>query len=420
MTGRERIQTSLNHKEGPLAVDFSGTGVSGMHVSIVEKLRRHYGLDDHPVKVWEPYQMLGDVEDDLAEALCADTWRAPSRTTLFGFANRDWTEWRTPWGQDVLVSADFQVDRNDDGSVSIYPKGDRSAPPSGRLPAGGYFFDTLVRQEPIDEDKLNPEDNLQEFGLIGNEDIAHLKETVKTVAAARAAGDDRAAVYTLGGAGLGDIALVPAPFEPYPKGIRDVTEWYVSTAARPEYVREVFRRQTDITLMNLETVYATIGETPDVMMICGTDFGTQSSQFCSLDTFKDLWAPFYRKINDWIHAHTGWKTFKHSCGAVEPFIDSFIDCGFDILNPVQITATGMDPQHLKKTYGDRITFWGGGVDTQKILPFGTPDEVRDQVRRNIEIFAPGGGFVFNTIHNIQAKTPAENIAAMIEVLKEYR
>jgi uroporphyrinogen-III decarboxylase len=157
----------------------------------------------------------------------------------------------------------------------------------------------------------------------------------------------------------------------------------------------------------------------DVLYVCGTDFGTQASQFCSMETFDRLWAPYYKRVNDWIHAHTPWKTFKHSCGAVEPFVSRFIALGFDILNPVQCSAAGMDPRALKRSYGDRLTFWGGGVNTQRTLPFGTPAEVRVEVLERCEIFAPGGGFVFNTIHNAQANTPVENLVAMLEAVREF-
>ena len=136
-------------------------------------------------------------------------------------------------------------------------------------------------------------------------------------------------------------------------------------------------------------------------------------------TFRELWLPYYKQLNDWIHAHTAWKAFKHSCGAVERFFESFIDAGFDIVNPVQCSARGMEPEQLKAKYGDRLVFWGGGVDTQKTLPFGTPAEVREQVLRRCEIFAPGGGFVFNAIHNIQAGTPVANIVAMFDAVREF-
>ena len=156
-----------------------------------------------------------------------------------------------------------------------------------------------------------------------------------------------------------------------------------------------------------------------VVFLCGTDFGTQESTFCSPEQFDDLWLPYYLKVNDWIHANTSWKTFKHSCGAVENFMGRFIDAGFDIINPVQVSAKGMDPKHLKETYGKHLTFWGGGINTQTTLPYGTQQQVREEVLRHCDIFAKDGGFVFNTVHNIQANVPVENVVAMIDAIHEF-
>jgi uroporphyrinogen-III decarboxylase len=129
--------------------------------------------------------------------------------------------------------------------------------------------------------------------------------------------------------------------------------------------------------------------------------------------------PYYKKMNEWIHSHTGWKTFKHSCGAIGEFIPLFIEAGFDILNPVQCSCPGMEPEKIKSEYGRDIVFWGGGVDTQRMLPFGKPKEIREQVLSRLEIFSKGGGYIFNAVHNIQGDTPIENIAAMIEAAKEF-
>ena len=166
-------------------------------------------------------------------------------------------------------------------------------------------------------------------------------------------------------------------------------------------------------------MHLTIGNAIDAVFLCGSDFGTQTSAFCSVPTFRELRLPYYKRICDWIHAETTWKCFKHSCGSVKRFYESFIEAGFEIVNPVQCSAVGMEPDLLKQEYGDRLTFWDGGVDTQKTLPFGTPAEVREQVLRRCEIFAPGGGFVFNAIHNIQASTPTENVVAMFDAVREF-
>ena len=156
-------------------------------------------------------------------------------------------------------------------------------------------------------------------------------------------------------------------------------------------------------LANLARIHAEVGDAVDAVFLCGTDFGTQTSAFCSVKTFRELYLPYYKRLNDWIHATTGWRTFKHSCGSVVRFLEPFIEAGFDILNPVQCSAVGMEAEGLKAKYGDRLLFWGGGIDTQKVLPFGTPEEVRAQVLERCRVFAAGGGFVFNAIHNVQAR-----------------
>ncbi len=193
----------------------------------------------------------------------------------------------------------------------------------------------------------------------------------------------------------------------------------MSTRSRKDYVKAIFARQCEIGIENLKRIHARVGDRVDAVFLCGTDFGTQTSSFCSDATFRDLWLPYYTQVNAWIHANTTWKCFKHSCGSVERFFESFIESGFDIINPVQCSAAGMDPAHLKKTYGSRLTFWGGGVDTQQTLPFGTPAQVREEVLQRCEIFAPGGGFVFDTIHNIQARTPVANIVAMVDAVHQF-
>ncbi len=415
MTSRERVRTALAHREpDSVPVDFGGTAVTGVHVSCVAALRDYYGLEKRPVKLHEPYQMLGWVDDDLKSAMGIDVEGVFPYDTLFGFKNENWREWRTGWGQVVLVPEGFRTTTAENGDTLIFPEGDTSAPPSGRMPKGFYFFDTIVRQEPIDDATLIPEDNCEEFTPIED---AYLRQLAEAAPAAAATG--RGVIAGFGGTAFGDIALVPAPFLKRPKGIRDITEWYVSTSTRRDYIHAVFRKQCDVALENLAKIHAVVGDNVDVVFVCGTDFGTQTSSFCSVATLRELYLPYYKEVNDWIHRHTSWKTFKHSCGAVEKFIPSFLDAGFDVLNPVQCSAAGMDAATLKSKYGDRIVFWGGGIDTQKTLPFGTPAEVRAQVLERCEIFARGGGFVFNTVHNIQARTPVENIAAMVEAIREF-
>ncbi len=415
MTSRERARVALAHRAPDrVPVDLGSTSVTGIHVSVVAALREYYGLERRPVKAMDPGQMLGEVDEELKRALGVDTAGVFRRMTRFGFPADGWKPWRMPDGLEVLVPGRFNVTVDANGDILMHPQGDLETPPGARMPGDGYFFDPIIRQQPIDEERLDPRDNLEEYTALPEEELAHLE-----AAARQAATTGRAVVASFGGTSLGDISTIPGVGLKHPQGIRDITEWYISTRTRREYIHQVFAGQCEVALANFEKISARVGDLVDVVYLCGTDFGTQQSSFCSAATFRELWLPYYRQLNDWIHRHTHWKTFKHSCGAVEKFLPSFIEAGFDIFNPVQCSAAGMEPEQLKRTYGERLVFWGGGVDTQQVLPFGTPAEVREQVLRRSEVFARGGGFVFNPVHNIQARTPVENVVAMLEAVREF-
>jgi hypothetical protein len=416
MNSREQFLKTVNHKQpNRIVIDFGSTAVTGIHIQTISKLRRHFGLQRKPIRVIEPFQMLGEVGWELIDSIGIDVIGAWGKNNMFGFHNHaPYKEWKTPWGQRVMVPMEFNTTTDENGDLLMYPEGDTSVPPCAKMPKSSYFFDAINRQQPIVEEELNVEDNLEEFGLISNEELEHWRVEVD-----KAYFSGKAVIAAFGGTALGDIALVPGMDLKAPKGIRDVAEWYMSTVMRPDYVKGIFERQVEIALENLKRIYAVVGNKVNAMFICGTDFGTQNSTFCAPEQFDDLWLPYYRKINDWIHENTQWKTFKHSCGAVEGFMDNFIKAGFDIINPVQINAEGMDPLKLKQKYGRDLTFWGGGVDTQKVLPFGKPSEVREQVLRTCDIFSKDGGFVFNTVHNMQAKVPVENVVAMLEAIQEF-
>ena len=411
---RQNFLKTINHKQpDKVVVDFGSTGVTGIHVLIVEKLRDYYGLEKKPVRVVEPYQMLGEIDSELIKAMDIDVIGLFSAKNMFGVPNENWKVHKTLWGQEVLFPGSFNYTYNSNGDILMYPEGDTSVPPSGMMPKTGFFFDALDRQKPIDDSTLKVEDNLEEFGHITEPELAYWKVKVNGLK-----DNSKAVVASLGGTALGDIALVPAINLKDPKGIRGVEEWYISTLIREDFIKEIYDRQTDIAIENLRLLSEVIGNKIDVVFTCGTDFGTQNSTFCSTETYDRVWLPYYKKVNDWIHQNTTWKTFKHSCGAVEPLMSHFIESGFDIINPVQINASGMDPRKLKEKYGDKLVFWGGGVDTQGAFAFGTPAQVREQVKSQCDILNNNGGFVFNTVHNIQANVPFENVVAMLEALKE--
>jgi hypothetical protein len=416
MTSRERLAATLNHHAPDrLCVDFGAGFQTGMGAGAVHRLRQAVlGQPDFRVKVIEPYQMLGEIDEELRQALGLDVVGVHGSGTMFGFKNEGWKPFTMFDGTPVLVPEKFNVTPADEGGWWVYPEGDTRVPPSAWMPKGSYFFDSLNRQQPLDESKLDPVDNCAEMGPMSEEEVRHFARTARHWHENTTAG-----VYmTLPGTAFGDIALVPAPWIKHPKGIRGVTEWYMATAAHRDYVRKVFECQCESALKNIEWLTAAVGDCAQVVFVSGTDFGTQTSQFCSVRTYREMYKPFHKAVNDRIHQLSKWKTFIHSCGAVRPFIPDFIDAGFDVLNPVQCSATGMDPRLLKREFGRQLVFWGGGVDTQKTLPFGTPDEVYREVRERIDIFGEGGGYVFNGIHNLQSNVPTENLLALFRAVKD--
>ncbi|HID23907.1 MAG TPA: methyltransferase, partial [Planctomycetaceae bacterium] len=306
MTGRERLAATLAHREPDrVCVDFGATFVTGMHVSAVTRLRRELlGQPEYRVKVIEPYQMLGEIDDELRRALGIDVIGRLPRKTIFGTESKDWKPFTLFDGTEVLVSGDFNVTVDPDtGDLLMYPEGDTTAPPSGRMPKGGYFFDAIVRQEPIEESRLDPADNCEEFAPLSEEDIEYYRRAALWF-------DERAdygTVLVIPGAAFGDIALVPAPWMKHPKGIRDVGEWYASLATRPDYVRQVFERQCEIALENIKTLIELLGDRVQVALVTGTDFGTQQGPFMSRKMYRELFMPFHKAVNDAIHKQSNWK-----------------------------------------------------------------------------------------------------------------
>ncbi|KAH3732504.1 methyltransferase CmuC [Pelomyxa schiedti] len=424
MTSRERVLAAVAHDASAtpdrVPVDLGGSAVTGAHACAVTALRRELGLGlgggGRGVRVTELFQMLGEVEPDLVEAVGADVLPLASPRNFAGFSNSGWKPWNFHDGTPLLVPELFNITPEPDGTLFQYPEGDRTVPPSLRLAPKGYFFDALDRQQyPIDDATLRVEDNTEEFKQISQEDLNFYSEQARYLYNST----DKAILFNPGGLAFGDIALVPAPWLKNPRGIRGISEWYMSTATRKEFVYKVFESQLSVGLDNLRRLHDAVGEQIQIIFTSGTDFGMQTGTLISPRSYRELYKPFHTKINEWIHNHTTWKTFIHCCGSCVTLIEDFIQAGFDILNPVQCSAAGMDPVTLKTKFGRRIAFWGGGVDTQKTLPFGTPEEVTAQVQDRLRIFGEGGGYVWNTTHNIQGNVPSQNIVAMYRAIHQY-
>ncbi len=418
MESRIRVEQTLDHREPDIVpLDLGGSAVTGMHVSTVYRLRQALKLDapGTPVKVIEPYQMLGEITHDLQESLGVDVVGLTGPRAMFGYKNEDWKPWTTFDGTPVLVPGGFNTEPDFNGNIPMFANGDKNHPPSGWMPRDGFYFDSTERQKPLDWKKIDLEDNLEEFTKITMEDLNYFNGE-----AYRLHSTGKAVLANFGGSSFGDIALITGPDMKDPRGVRGVKEWYMCHVRRPDIIQGIFDYQLNIAIENFEKIHRRVGEKVTAVFITGTDFGTQLKPIMSVQSFRKLYKPYHSKINEWVHENTSWKTFIHSCGSVAALIPEFIDSGFDILNPVQLSAANMDMRELKDKYGGRITFWGGGVDTQNTLPFGTPSEVEKQVKDRVRVFMRGGGFVFNTIHNVQPRIPIENVVAMYDALKSVR
>ena len=417
MTSRERILATIHHQTPDrVPLDLGATGQSGMSASTVYRLRKAIGLEEHPIEITEIFQLLGKIDQDLLDWVGGDVIGINNPFNMFGVPDGPQKPFTMPDGTPTTISAANEYDIGPDGSVYMYPQGNRSVAPSGHMPAGGYFFDNINRAPDFDEDELTPrEDFKDDFGLMTQETARFLQDKAEKLYKET----DYALIGNLGGAGLGDSAMVPGPHLLHPQGIRKFEDFLMAHMLYPEYLKEIFEMQTETMLKNLEIYRQAMGDKIQICWISGTDFGTQNGEFFSRDIFCDIYKPFYKRINDWVHTNTNWKTFYHCCGSIVNYLDDFVDMGVDILNPVQVSAKGMDPHMLKEKYGDKLVFWGGGVDTQHTLPFGTPEEVRQQVLERLEIFSRDGGYVFNPIHNVVGRTPVENLIAMYEAVREF-
>ena len=417
MNSRERVLMAINHRQpDKVPVDLGATGQTGISASTLYKLRKALNLKDKPITVIEPFQILGNVDEDVRQAIGVDVIGLWDPMSFMGVKNERWKPWKMPDGTPTLMAGGFEYDIDEDGNTLAYPQGDRSCEYSMKLPKGGYFFDSISRVGPMDEDDLNPRrDYKDQFSVYDDETLKYFEAESEKLYEET----EYAIIGNFGKGGFGDVATIPGHFLKKVRGIRNIEDWFAAHILYPDYIKEVFEMQSEVAIKNLELYRQAVGDRIQVIQMSGTDFGGQNGELISLELYRKLYKPYQKRLNDWVHKNTKWKTFYHSCGSIVNLIDDMIDAGVDILNPVQCSAAGMDPKMLKDKYGERIVFWGGGVDTQRTLPFGTPEQVEEQVKERLSIFSKGGGFVFNTIHNIVGNTPIANLIMMYQTVKNF-
>lgn len=418
-TSRERLRQTLNHQEpDQVVVDMGATSITGINANALAGLREMLKLDSKRVKINEPLQLLGAVEEDVRKALHLDCISISPDTNMFGFSNAGRKPFLMQSGLEVDVPTDFNTTVDKNGRTYLYPQGDLSVKPSGMMPKGGYFFDNITRGNiEFDEDTTGARLHFKDdYAVLNDNQLRFIEDQCNYFYD----NTEYGMIYSGALASIGDFAIIPGPNVKDPKGIRDLPDFMMAHSICPEYVHELFEMHIEYALKNAALIKQACGDKIQAIYVSGTDFGTQNGPFISLDTYREFYKPYYKKVTSWIHKNTNWKTFFHSCGAVSAFLQDFYEAGVDILNPVQLSAEGMDGKILKEQWGDKFVFWGGGVDTQKTLPFGTPEEVYKEVTDRLTLFSKGGGFVFNTVHNIQGNTNVENILAMFQAIEDFK
>jgi len=402
VTSRERVRTSLEFCEPDrVPIDLGSNLQSGIMAHALDRLRRHLGLPQRLVKVHEVFQMLGEVEPDVVERLGADILPVEPLVQFFGLRREGWKPWRLWDGTAVLVPGRFEVDTDADGGWLLHAGGNPARPVEGRMPRDGFYFDMPGLTESLSVWKPPTLAQARAEHLLGTEELEHMQDRAEHL---RDATDKALMLGAWDATGLPWTGSIP--------------DFLMLLATDRSYVRDLFAVRTEVALENLEKLKAHLGDSIDIIGMDGTDYAGQDRELISPELFEELCAPFFRQQNTWVHEHTNWKTWYHCCGSIPRLLPPLIDAGVDIINPVQTSAAGMDPRVLKNRFGGKIVFWGGGVDTQRTLPFASPEEVAAEVRERIRIFAPGGGFVFNPIHNIQQGTPPANIAAAYDAARE--
>lgn len=394
MNSRQRVLAAINHEVGDrMPIDLGGTRQSGIAASTYHALKQRLGIAS-PTRVFDCYQMLADVEQPVMERFGADVVGLYRPEVAFGIRNADWRPWRLFDGTPVEVPGEFQPRTEGDGDLVLL-RGDTLI---ARMPKDGYYFDRLetypgAAHTAVDE--VNPP-------LMSPELADHYHHQAESLWQ----NTDFAIVAPLG-----------PPYELFfGLGTGDFSSWMMTLATEPDYVDALLEKLTDAWLENLRRFAAAVGNRVQIIQICD-DFGTQHSPFISVKMFRERIMPFYRRGIAWIHKHTEMKVMLHSDGALRPLLPSLIEMGVDILNPVQTSANGMNGAELKEEFGSRLVFWGASLDCQQTLPFGTEDEVCRDVADHVRTMAPGGGYVFAPVHNIQAGVPVENVIAMYDAAR---
>ena len=407
MNARERVLRAVNfQKPDRVPIDLGAIRASGISAVVYDKLKARMGIHT-PTKVHDTMQILAEVELEVLDRLHVDV--VPLDASDAAWVRQDahrGVKKRLFSGLDVYFQPNTNIAEEADGSWVLRNAGDEAF---ARMPKDGFYFDFVrptMASNRIDPDAFQPSRTVPDGEL----------EAVARHARFLYDHTDKAILGW--GASISLIGLSALLADNITQGSLD--EWLVMLMAERETAHDMMGRCVDAAIEKLKLYHQAAGDCCFAWGIASDDAGTQRCELMAPHLFSEMIVPHYKRLCDWVHAHTNWKTYLHSCGSIYHYIPEWIDAGIDILNPVQISAANMEPERLMADYSGRIVFWGGGCDTQQVLPLGTPEAIRDHVRHNLSVFASGsGGYVFTQVHNIQQNVPAENVEAMFAAVREF-
>jgi uroporphyrinogen decarboxylase len=405
LSSRDRVLATLNHHEPDrVVVDLSGHRSSGISAIAYPKLRAALGLEPRTVYVYDPIQQLAIVDQDVLDLLGVDTIELGRE---FCREDRWWVDWTLPGGAPCKMPVWAAPEKRDDGWI-LRSKGGHAL---GRMPDGALHFDQIywpLLDGGEDLSKLDDAFQLSMWSVFGGPPQPDISVEDLAAGARRLRDRTDRAIIGLFGGNLLEIGQM----------LFKMDQFLMMLAGEPQRVHRFLDALVEYHLASLERFLGAVGPYIDIILF-GDDLGAQNGPQISPRMYREFFQP--REKIMWARAKqlADVKVMLHCCGAVRPLLPGLIEAGLDAINPVQISCRGMEAEGLKRDFGKDLTFWGGGCDTQSVLPQGTPEQVRTHVLRQCELLAPGGGFVFQQVHNTMANVPPENIIAMYGAVREF-
>lgn len=411
MTSRERILCSISHKQPDrVPLDLGATPSSGISAIAYNNLKKHIGAEGGHTRIYDVVQQVAQPEDAILDRFGVDVIDIGR---AFNDKDSDWYDTTLADGSLGQYPVWFTPERLSNGD---YIARDKSGEAIAKMPMGATFFDQTcfpyLDGYPDDYKSLDAAMNKVLWQSMTHSPWDHagddkFYETLREKALALRKTTDKALMIVCG-----------CNLFEWGTFLRRMDNFLMDIYTDPELVEELLDHLMERHLATLAKVCDSVGDIVDILRF-GDDLGMDTGMFMSREKYKELFQPRHRQLHEYVHEHSGMKTFLHSCGSIYPIIGDLIDAGLDILNPVQTTARQMDPQVLKNEFGRDLTFWGGGCSTRAVLNHGTPQEVYDYSSRMMDIFMKDGGFVFNQEHNIMPDVPPENIVAMYRAVGEH-